>query len=405
MDVTLRTRACTVEKKTTVSNQIVQANLATSFNSATSDKRALGFSNFLTRKILQMHKELIIEISIQTEVSLDMEMAAFWNCPSTSDTVILISGEDPVYIHKKFVLESIPKIQEIIHKPSAHVSKTLEVLPAPVSHNFRANTNPISRPSDYADTLEKRKVSSELAAAAKSTNEDTKGIQGSVVSASQDVAAENSHSKSQRMDSNNSGYTQTTRGENEMAIVGGYSETEKNCTESSILVAPKTEETSYGINPSEILQPNLANTPYTLVPAPVLSSMIAREGREVWLWPPQLPRNSCIDVMRWVYLKRLSPEFNLGAFHPFMELLAGLEQWHHFQENALRGQGYVISPRNLHSVLRETGFRHGYTNTLLRAGLMKSIEWNHNNMLKEHYAELLKQDKTGTIQEFLNTLN
>ncbi|KAG0006088.1 hypothetical protein BGZ79_009370 [Entomortierella chlamydospora] len=372
MKASLKARACTIERDITVGNQITRMNLYTSYR----------FSNFLTRTILQKYDELLIEIGVQPEINPDPPLKTFWNCPATSDIVIVggSADEKPVFVHKKFVLEVIPKILRFITgvngskmgpatvprifeqslTSNGHSCAGLELVPK--HYNLNKVTDKCEGPpGDAITTATKTDSRSE------SLSEDRKQS----TAANQPIVAGNVNSKRPRHDSDTNGTVHIPEGKDEKTV--------KN-----VDIAKSRAE--------EGVQANLPVIPPT--------SKVG-SNHEVWLWPSSLPKNSCIDVMRWIYLKRLSPEFNLEAFNPFMKLLADLDQWHHFQENALRARGLVFQESKLLQLLREPIFKEGYASMYLKEPLMELMKLDQQNMLRKYYQQLQEIDRTGIVQEFL----
>ncbi|KAF9357814.1 hypothetical protein BGX26_003033 [Mortierella sp. AD094] len=374
MKVLVKARACTIERGITVGNQITQANLYTSLSKG-------GFSNFLTRTILQKYDELLIEIGLQTEFRPDSPLKAFWNCPSTSDIMIVSgnAGEEPVFAHKKFVLEAVPKIRGFITKIGseadfAAVPGTFEQSLASNMHDGSADSKPISKPYSLNNATEKcERTPGEAIAVATaqgetdSRSESLRDDKKQPTAAYQDTIAGNVNSKRPRHDSDTDETSHSAVKKDEK--IAKNVDTAKNRAEEGI---------------------------QAILPVSIVGS-----NHEVWLWSPSLPRNSCIDVMRWIYLRRLSPEFNLEAFNPFMTLLADLDEWHHFQEHAMRAQGYIFLQADLQLLLREPSFQQGYARKYLKGTLLAAVKLNHEKMLRKHYQELQENDRTGAVQEFL----
>ncbi|KAF9400843.1 hypothetical protein BGX21_003364 [Mortierella sp. AD011] len=376
MKVLLKARACTIERGITVGNQITQMNLYTSHR----------FSNFLTRTILQKYDELLIEIGVQTETNPDPPLKTFWNCPTTSDTVIVSedASEEPVFVHKKFVLEVIPKILRFVTRINGSkvgpptVPRTFEQSPIPNGHSceglgLASKHYSLNSASEKCERTSGNTIiiTTETDSRSENLSEDRK----QPTAVNQAIVAENVSPKRIRHDSDTNGAIHIPERKDER-------------------IAKNVD-----IVKSRIQEGAQANLP--AIPPAVPSTPKFGSNHEAWLWPSSLPKNSCIDVMRWIYLKRLSPEFNLKTFNPFMKLLADLDQWHHFQENALRAQGLVFQESKLERHLREPSFNDGYASTYLRKSLLEAIRLKEQDVLRKHYRQLQEIDRTGAVQEFL----
>ncbi|KAF9355056.1 hypothetical protein BGX34_010690 [Mortierella sp. NVP85] len=78
-----------------------------------------GLKTLVCKAQVERHNILLVEIECRFIHQQDPTLAMLWNCPSTTDAVILISrgegqGYTPCYIHKDIVLSAIPTIRNFV---------------------------------------------------------------------------------------------------------------------------------------------------------------------------------------------------------------------------------------------------------------------------------------------------
>ncbi|KAF9209894.1 hypothetical protein BGZ49_010424 [Haplosporangium sp. Z 27] len=404
MKAILKARACTIERRITVGNQIARVNLSSFMDKG-------GFTNFLNRVILDKYDELLIEIGIETDLTPEKPLKHFWNCQSTADLKI-VSGhpdEKPVYVHKKFIMRAVPKIENFVIKLRqneeclSHISETSEPSPllatsaAFLGLHHHARTNGVRGSSDFKNTTENWDRPGQETAPGAAAQDDRSGdIKVNKPNANvQTLHGVHVNSKRCRDESEHIGVNCSSRENDDRAHVS------KHIVE-GVLSKPEPERIAQQIHSLENSRSNPISSS-ALIRSSTKPPQSGRNDHEIWLWLPSLPRNSCIDVMRWIYLKQLSPEFDLETFNPFMKLLAELGLWHHFQEHALRGKGYVFTEKNPLVLLRESGFQREYAHTYLREALFEAMRQRHLKYLIDNHQELQKYDQTGILSELFKS--
>ncbi|KAG0370078.1 hypothetical protein BGZ54_007797 [Gamsiella multidivaricata] len=132
------------------------------------------------------------------------------------------------------------------------------------------------------------------------------------------------------------------------------------------------------------------------------SQYAIREDREVWVWPNNLPPHSCLDIMRWIYLRELTPTYSLQDFNPFMDLLEQLGQLHHFQEHALRARVDISIYSKPADLLRCHQLSRGYAAKLLRSEAKVAITKAWVSLTAQWPEDELRQvDRTGIVNEII----
>ncbi|KAI1318173.1 hypothetical protein EDD11_007056 [Mortierella claussenii] len=382
----IHVRAHAPEKRISLGNQSVHVYF-------TSNESAAGFQNFLTRAILQRHHEIALEIQSQAPHHPPSPLKSFFNCLSTADVVILSphADERPVYVHKAIVLAAIPNMLEFVAIWKNSISSITDgSIATEVGSETVVNRNeqqqPLDMPTDSGHDHNhyghpKRKLDDTDAAVPNGSINDRQ--------TPQKVKFSPTHESLSHLHDQQQGRQKEQDGKHSIDSV------DRSCTTMVAHSAPTVASSD------DIMSASLsASSP--AIPDP---SLVIRRNREVWFWPAETPRSSCLDVMRWIYEKQLSPVFQLQDFNSFMCLLEQLGQQHHFQEYALRAQGSIAKHQDPMALLAEPAMQEGYAKAYLleHAKIALEGQWKTIEQRMTLHAVMNHPDPTGLlIQKICN---
>ncbi|KAF9438629.1 hypothetical protein BGZ76_006374 [Entomortierella beljakovae] len=334
--------------------------------------------NFLNEGILSKYDRLSIELIFQPEARIHSPLKTFWNCPQTADVLILseIPGENPLFVHRKFVLDAIPKIHSVANLYRERYSQD------PLQKRYMELLDPIL---DELFVSLKRKMkceeSSTILPCKDSTDRtDKRPITGTKSFNDRNITCASGKPSTSSRDT-------LLESPKERAMPNKSTNGKETPTQNTFLhscTPPKNTS----------LQSN----------APLKNPGLITDRYEIWIWPGTFPKNSCIDVMRWVYFQQLSPTFCLHDFNPFMKLLEDLGEWHHFQEQALRARSSILSNKELLDYISEPCFQQGFAKEILRDCLTTKMKAKLFTLARDAFADLIERDKTGVISEFFQSI-
>ncbi|KAF8933937.1 hypothetical protein EDD21DRAFT_445622 [Dissophora ornata] len=319
-----------------------------------------GIETLLTRSNLIDHPVLVIQIESQTLLTRESPLSPLWDCPSTSDVAILTSLSDqnmkPIFVHKCIVMAAIPNIMNFV--------KVLKEEPQYV--------NPT--PEDGFNLDGDRNVYDER-------REDGQG------------RALNGGKRKQTSDCSN-----PRGGKAAKDGAARLSNGNPDWPDAKKTLEYQTADTSDEVSTQYLRTVNEAK----------VAAHSLRTKRDVWLWPSHYTRDSCASIMRWIYLRKASPNFDICSFNSFMDLLEAMNQLQHFQEYALGAAVAIRHHGDALTLLRHVEFAEGYAAKFLRAplgaalarqrsdtGMIVSVDGKNERKIEE----LLKEDRTGVVAE------
>jgi hypothetical protein len=126
-------------------------------------------------------------------------------------------------------------------------------------------------------------------------------------------------------------------------------------------------------------------------------SPLIRGRIELWIWPKPQPKNSCVNVMRWVYLRQLTPDTSIKDFDSFASILAELGQWHHLHEHAMRLQACIQSSKVSAELLDANG---RYFKKYLRDSILQKLKSQTVSAVEDMLSSIdSSSDRSGIVKE------
>ncbi|KAK3827458.1 MAG: hypothetical protein J3Q66DRAFT_320327 [Benniella sp.] len=122
-------------------------------------------------------------------------------------------------------------------------------------------------------------------------------------------------------------------------------------------------------------------------------SYARRDERKIWLWPQDLPPNSCHNIIKWAYLHEPASTIDF--------LLQDLGQVEHFQEYAMKAQDVLKTIKNPMDLLLYPGMTEGYAKRFLTAPLRQAVEkvWEHVD--PNYLLHICNHDRTGILRDIM----